>query len=139
MKWDLLLPLHFPQVAPPISGVRGRLSSQGWQQACSYLKGGSASRGKQHHRFAREVTSSVMVIELSVRHTGFKCAKWFPPAPARLLQSRGDLCSSRAHLCGMESVALGPQPWGSSVQREQPREGPVGLQQLLWVLPSPGG
>lgn len=65
MKWDLLLPLHFPQVAPPISGVRGRLSSQGWQQACSYLKGGSASRGKSNTTGLPARSQAVLRKELS--------------------------------------------------------------------------
>lgn len=65
--------------------------------------------------------------------------KVVPPGPARLLQSRGDLSGARAHLGGMESMALGSQPWGSSMQCERPGQGPMGLQQPLWVLPSPAG
>lgn len=106
MKWDLLLPLHFPQVAPLIFGVRGRLSCQGWQQARSYLNGGSVSKGKQHQRFVRGVTSSVTGVELSVRHTGFKCAKWFP----QLLLG----CSRAEGTCpvpGLTCVGWRAWPW----------------------------
>lgn len=106
MKWDLLLPLHFPQVAPLIFGVRGRLSCQGWQQARSYLNGGSVSKGKQHQRFVRGVTSSVTGVELSVRHTGFKCAKWFPQVLLGCSRAEGT-----CPVLGLTCVGWRAWPW----------------------------